>query len=54
MFKIHIRTKDVVKVGVQSEEQMEDVENSSCRLLPPLLALLSEYDVSVSRLLPIS
>ena len=38
---------------MQAEKQMEDVENSSCRLLPPLLVLFSECDTSVSRLLPI-
>ena len=45
--------EDVVKVGVQSEEQMEDVENCQMSSSSVSPCPFGECEISVSRLLPI-
>ena len=51
--KIYIRIKDVVKVGVLAEKQMEDVENCQMSSSSSSPCPFGECEISVSRLLPI-
>ena len=50
--KIYIRIKDVVKVGVLAEKQMEDVENCQMSSSSSSPCPFGECEISVLRLLP--